>query len=138
MKTKKIVCVWIGTAATEEALYHDYLNFDYDDEGEAQSPFGNDAELEFYEEDFMESWWFEKLSLDNIIEYKDNLLDAKYFFDDLLAQIKTIDLNNRNFISFLFGETGNNAANEILFDYKGIEAKSQTLAFVFRKEYVIN
>lgn len=106
---KKIICVWIGTFESQDKLYESYLNFDY--ENEYESEFAKDAGLEYYDEDFMESWWFDKLGLNKLTEYKEVLLESEYFFDELIAELKTKDLTNRNFISFLFGENGEYSTN---------------------------
>ncbi|WP_405576889.1 immunity 22 family protein [Winogradskyella sp. Asnod2-B02-A] len=132
---KKIICVWIGTFKSEDNLYKNYLNVDYTNDDEPESEFGKDAELEYYDEDFMESWWFNQLDLNNITEYKDDLLDSEYFFDDLIKELKNRDLTNRNSISFLFGEKGAHPTNEILFKYNGMESNEKPIEFVFRKEY---
>ena len=118
--TKKIICVWIGTFKSEDKLYKSYLNFDYTND-----------------EDFMESWWFSKLELNELTEYKDDLLDSEYFFDELIAELKNRDLTNRNSISFLFGEKGAYPTNEILFEYNGMESNNKPIEFVYRKEYEV-
>nr|WP_320119505.1 immunity 22 family protein [uncultured Marinifilum sp.] len=132
---KKIICVWIGTFESEDKLYTNYLNFNYENEDEPESEFAKDSELEYYDEDYMESWWFSKLELNKLTEYKDDLLDSEYFFDELIAELKNRDLSNRNSISFLFGENGENATNEMLFEYNGMEMKDKPIEFVFKKEY---
>ncbi|REG89167.1 immunity 22 family protein [Winogradskyella sediminis] len=133
--TKKIICVWIGTFESEDELYKNYLNFDYENDDNPESEFAKDSELEYYDEDFMESWWFSKLELNKLTEYKDDLLDSEYFFDELIAELKNRDLTTRNSISFLFGENGENATNETLFEYNGMEMKDKPIEFVFKKEY---
>lgn len=135
MSTKKIICVWIGNYKSEEDFYQDYLRFNYENEENPISKFGIDAELEYYDQDFMESWWFEKLEINNLVEYQDELLDSKYFFDDLLIELKERNLKNINYISFLFGEIGSNPTNEILFEYSGLKSTEKPIEFVFKKEY---
>ncbi|WP_299387589.1 immunity 22 family protein [uncultured Lacinutrix sp.] len=132
---KKVICVWIGTFKSENELYQNYLNFDYENEDDPKSKFGKDAELEYYDEDFMESWWLEDISLNNLIEHKDNILDSEYFFEELIAELKHWNLTNKNSITFLFGEDGEHATNDMLFDYNGMKSKDKPIAFVFRKEY---
>jgi len=133
--TKKIICVWIGTFESEDKLYKNYLNFDYENDDEPESEFAKDSELEYYDEDFMESWWFSKLELNKLTEYKDDLLDSEYFFDELIAELKNRDLTKRNSISFLFGENGEHSTNEMLFEYNGMKINNKPIEFVFRKEY---
>ena len=135
--TKKIICVWIGTFKSEDELYKNYLNFDYTNDDEPESEFAKDSGLEYYDEDFMESWWFSKLELNELTEYKDHLLDSEYFFDELMAELKNRDLTNRNSISFLFGEKGAYSTNEILFEYNGMEPNNKPIEFVYRKEYEV-
>ena len=135
---KKIICIWIGTFESENKLYKNYLSFDYENEDESESEFGKDSELEYYDEDFMESWWFKKLTLDNLVEHKNDLLDSEYFFDELIAELKNRDLTNRNSISFLFGENGEHSINEMLFEYNGMKMNNKRIEFVFRKEYEPN
>ncbi|MBR9846973.1 MAG: hypothetical protein GYB35_13095 [Algicola sp.] len=132
---KKIICVWIGTFESKKKLHQNYLNFDYENEEEPESEFAKDTGLEYYDEDFMESWWFNELNLNELSEYKDDLLDSEYFFDELITELEKRNLDNRNFISFLFGENGINSTNEILFEYKGIETNDKPIEFVFKKEY---
>jgi hypothetical protein len=132
---KKIICVWIGTFESEDKLYENYLNFDYENESEPGSEFGKDTGLEYYDEDFMESWWFDKLELNKLTEYKDVLLESEYFFDELIVKLKTNDLTNRNFISFLFGENGEHSTNEMLFDYSGMSKNNKPIEFILKKEY---
>lgn len=135
MSITKIICVWIGTFKTEKEFYQNYLKFDYENEDNSISQFGKDAELEYYDEDYIESWWFEKLEINNLIENQEGLLDSKYFFEELITELKKRNLNNRNFISFLFGEVGTNQTNEILFQYEGINSTEKPIEFVFKKEY---
>ncbi|WP_298121106.1 immunity 22 family protein [Flavobacterium sp.] len=133
MSTKKIVCVWIGKNASEKEFYQEYLQFDY--ENDEVSNFGKEAALDYYDEDFIESWWFKKLEVAKLIEYKEELLDSEFFFDDLLRELEHKNLEDKNFITFLFGEISNNSANEFLFNYKVLSSPSNTLEFVFKKEY---
>jgi hypothetical protein len=133
MTKKKIICVWIGTQTSESKLYQEYLQFDY--ENDEISTFGKEAALEYYDEDFIESWWFEKLELSKLNEYREELLDAEFFFDELLLELKHKNLENKNFITFLFGEISNNSVNEFLFDYKDMTSTSKVLEFVLKKEY---
>jgi hypothetical protein len=135
MSITKIICVWIGTFKTEKEFYQNYLKFDYENEDNSISQFGKDAELEYYDEDYIESWWFEKFEINNLIENQEDLLDSKYFFEELITELKKRNLNNRNFISFLFGEVGTNQTNEILFQYEGINSTEKPIEFVFKKEY---
>lgn len=135
MSKKKVICVWIGSFTTEKEFYHNYLRFDYENENNPISKFGKDIELEFYDEDYLESWWFEKLEINNLIENKEDILDAEYFFDDLITELKKRNLSYKNFISFLFGEKGSNPTNEILFQYEGIKSQEKPVEFVFKKEY---
>lgn len=135
MKTEKIVCVWIGYCATAADLYADYLDCNYDDEDQPISKFGKDAGLLYYDEDAMESWWFLELTVDRVIEYKDNLPDNELYFDDLLAALQRKDFGSTNFISFMFGESGAHETNEMLFAYEGIPGHTKALTFVFRKTY---
>ena len=111
--SKKIICVWIGTFESEDKLYKNYLNFDYNNDDEPESDFAKDSGLKYYDEDFIESWWFSKLELNKLIEYKDDLLDSEYFFDELIEELKSRDLSTRNSISFLFGEDGKNSIDGI-------------------------
>ncbi|MBR9847706.1 MAG: hypothetical protein GYB35_17155, partial [Algicola sp.] len=101
----------------------------------SESKFGKDAELGFYDEDFMESWWFEKLDLDNLTKYREDLLESEYFFNELILELKTRELSNRNSISFLFGENSQNPTNEMLFEYEGMKTIDKPIEFVFKKEY---
>lgn len=133
MSTKKIICVWIGTNPSEKDFYQNYLVFDY--ENDEISKFGKEAALDYYDEDFIESWWFEKLEIAKLKEYKENLLDYEFFFDDLLLELEHKKIEDKNFITFLFGEISTNTTNEFLFDYKGMTATSSNLEFVFKKEY---
>ncbi|MEO1033257.1 MAG: immunity 22 family protein [Bacteroidota bacterium] len=132
---KKVICFWIGTFESENKLYQNYLNFDYENENEPESEFGKDAGVEYYDEDFMESWWFDELNLNKLNDYKDDLLDSEYFFNELIAELKNRDLTNRNFISFMFGENGEYSTNEMLFEYNGMNINNKPIAFVFKKEY---
>ena len=133
--TEKIICVWIGTFESEDELYKNYLNFNYENDDEPESKFAKDSGLEYYDEDFMESWWFSKLELNKLNEYKNDLLDSEYFFDELIVELKNRDLTNRNSISFLFGENGEHSTNEMLFEYNGMEMNNKPIEFVFRKKY---
>lgn len=133
--TKKVICVWIGTFESEDKLYEDYLNIDYENDDNSESKFAKDAGIGDYDEDFMESWWFDNLELNKLIEYKEDLLDAEYFFDELIAELRNRDLTKRNTISFLFGEKGTYPTNEMLFEYNGAKVSNKPIEFVFRKEY---
>jgi hypothetical protein len=133
--TKKIICIWIGTFESEDKLYKSYLKFDYENDDNPKSQFAKDAELEYYDEDFMESWWFNNLELKKLIEYKEDLLDSEYFFDELITELKNRDLTNRNSISFLFGDNGEYSTNEMLFKYNGMKMNDKPIEFVFKKEY---
>jgi hypothetical protein len=133
--TKKIIWVWIGTFKSEDKFYKNYLKFNYEKEDQPESEFGKDSGLDYYDEDFMESWWFSKLELNKLNEYKDDLLDSEYFFDEPIAELKKRDLTNRNSISFLFGENGEHPTNEMLFEYNEKELNDKPIEFVFKKEY---
>ena len=133
MAKKKIICVWIGTQTSESKLYQEYLQFDY--ENDEISNFGKEAALDYYDEDFIETWWFEKLEIAKLHEYKDELLDSEFFFEELLSELEHKNLEDKNFITFLFGEISSNAVNEFLLDYKGLTTPNNALEFVFKKEY---
>lgn len=135
---KKIICVWIGTFESEDELYKNYLNLNYENDDEPKSEFAKDSGLEYYDDDFMESWWFNKLESNKLKEYKDDLLDSEYFFDELILELNNRDLTNRNSITFLFGENGEFPTNQMLFKYKGIIKKDKPIEFVFQKEYQVN
>ncbi|RYY93765.1 MAG: hypothetical protein EOO11_19180 [Chitinophagaceae bacterium] len=47
------VALWVGNFSDESAL-RSYVDLQYDDEGEATSPFAQDAGLEWYDEDLVE------------------------------------------------------------------------------------
>jgi hypothetical protein len=136
MSKKKIICVWIGTFELENEFYQDYMKFNYDKE-DSISKFGIDIGLDFYDEDYIESWWFEKLEINHLMECQESLLDSNYFFGELITELKKRNLTNKNFISFLFGEIGTHPANEILFEYIGTKSTEKSIEFVFRKEYEI-
>ncbi|WP_298902189.1 immunity 22 family protein [uncultured Psychroserpens sp.] len=132
---KKIICVWIGTFESEDKLYKDYLSFNYENDDEPESKFAKDSGLGYYDEDFMESWWFNTLELNELVQYRDDLPDTEYFFDELIMELEKHDLSNRNSISFLFGEYGEHITNEMLFEYNGMHINSKQIEFVFKKEY---
>ena len=134
---KKIICVWIGTFQSEDNFYNDYLNFNYENDDYAESGFSKDAELDYYDEDFMESWWFDSLEIKELIKHKECLLDSEYFFDDLITELKKSKLKDRNTISFLFGQSGHNSTNEELFEYNGIVKFDKPIEFIFKKEYEV-
>ena len=136
--TKKVICVWTGSFDSEEQFYNDYLCVNYDNEDAPTSLFGKDTKIDYYDEDFIESWWFKQLDLDVLNEYKNDLLDAEYFFDDLIEQLKTLDLTKWNTITFLFGEIGTYPTNEFLFNYESPSTKDVPIDFVFKKEYQLN
>ena len=136
--TKKIICVWIGAFDSETDFYSDYLAHNYDNIDHPESKFGKDAELEYFDEDFIESWWFEKLTIENLVEYKTGLLEYSYFFEELLTVLKQKDLAQKNTITFLYGEKSSNSTNEMLFKYQGMKNTNKPIEFVFRKEYIIN
>ncbi|MCO6173950.1 immunity 22 family protein [Flavobacterium sp. NRK F10] len=135
MTTKKIICVWIGTYNSEKEFYQEYLKFDYENEDEPTSQFGKDVELEYYDEDYIESWWFKKLEINNIIQNQDVLPDSQYFFEELISELKKKDLNTFTFITFLFGEIGTYETNEMLFEYSGMRSTEKPVEFIFKKEY---
>ncbi|MDP8170374.1 immunity 22 family protein [Pasteurella skyensis] len=126
-----VVCVWIGYFSSEEELYDNYLSFNY--ENEEVSRLCKDTGLDYYDEDFIESWWCETLEINNLLNNKDYLFDSKYFFDELIAKLKELDLAQYNSISFLFGTQDQ---NENLFAYQGMTMKNAPIQFVFKKEYV--
>ncbi len=129
----KVVCVWIGEFDLRENFYNDYLSFNYEDDEISQ--FAKDAKLEYYNEDFIESWWFEKLSISELKENKDIVLDSEYFFNDLIAELTKQNISNYNTITFLFGESGENGFNEDLFDYKNMNNQIKSIKFIFKKVY---
>jgi len=128
----KVVCVWIGEFDSKENFYNEYFSFNYEDDDISQ--FAKDSELEYYDEDFIESWWFEKLSISELKENKDVVLDSEYFFDDLIVELSKQNISTYNTITFLFGEKGENGSNQDLFDYESSNDK-KTIRFVFKKEY---
>ncbi|MDP8051714.1 immunity 22 family protein [Pasteurella atlantica] len=77
-----VVCVWIGYFSSEEELYDNYLSFNY--ENEEVSRLCKDTGLDYYDEDFIESWWFETLEINNLLNNKDYLSDSEYFLMNLL------------------------------------------------------
>ncbi len=131
----KVVCAWIGTFESEKDFYANYLSFKSADEEEDNldlSEFAIDANIGWYDEDFIESWWFEKLEINKLQEYRTALLDSEYFFDDLIAELKTCDISNYNIITFLFGKKG---VNEMLFHYKNPFRKNVPIKFILKKQY---
>jgi len=128
----KVVCVWIGEFDSKENFYNEYFSFNYEDDDISQ--FAKDSELEYYDEDFIESWWFEKLSISELKENKDVVLDSEYFFDDLIVELSKQNISTYNTITFLFGEKGENGSNQDLFDYESSNDQ-KTIRFVFKKEY---
>ncbi|MVO07540.1 hypothetical protein GOQ30_00010 [Flavobacterium sp. TP390] len=128
----KVVCVWIGEFDSKENFYNKYFSFNYEDDDISQ--FVKDSELEYYDEDFIESWWFEKLSISELKENKEVVLDSEYFFDDLIVELSKQNISTYNTITFLFGEKGENASNQDLFDYESSNDQ-KTIRFVFKKEY---
>ena len=137
MGKKKIICVWIGKFESEKDFYQDYLRINYDDNGNSISRFGVDAGLENYDQDFMESWWFEKFDVNKLIEFKEDLLDSDYFYEELIAELRTRNPNDINFISFIFGELSENPINEILFEYNETYSIQKTIEFILKKEYIL-
>ena len=131
---KKIICAWIGTFKSEEELHRNYLEINYANQDNPESQFGRDVGLEYYDEDFMESWWFENLELNIVSERNGALPDSKHFYDDLVNELKTRSFTNRNSITFMFGDE---SSNELLFNYSGMDSTEKPIEFVFRKEYVI-
>jgi hypothetical protein len=129
---EKVICVWLGNATSKETLFRDYLAFKYDEDENASSQFGSETGLDYYDEDFMESWWDDNLDLSFIDSRKNGLLDAKHFNQELIEHLKDIDFTKFNFISFLYGEKSNNAK---LFNYKSERIKSTHLKLVFKKAY---
>lgn len=138
---KKVVCVWIGTFPVEKEFYQDYfeLKYDEEDEDKVESKFGNDVGLDWYDHDFRESWWFEKLEWSKILSYKEGLLQQEYFFDEVVEALKKQDLKKYNTLTFLYGEKGKSSFNERLFEY--VEPldignrKSKPIKFLLKKEY---
>lgn len=124
---KKVVCVWIGKTESEKILHDKYLKF-----GNKVSKFGIDASIEWYDEDFMESWWYEKLDTDTLIRDKETILDPEYFYDDMIEKLKNEDLSAYNTIHFLFGSERDNL---FLFNFNNQPKNTENLKFVFRKEF---
>ncbi|WP_299123415.1 immunity 22 family protein [uncultured Tenacibaculum sp.] len=135
LSNKKIIYAWIGTFKSEKKLYEKYLNIDYSNDDLPQSKFGKDVGLEYYDDDFMESWWFKKLNLNELKEYKEDLLDSEHFFDELIIELSKRNLDKRNTILFLFGENGENPINEVLFNHNNHSVNNKRIEFIFRKEY---
>jgi hypothetical protein len=131
---EKIVCVWLGSFKDKDEFYGKYLDINYR-QSPSTSTFGKDAGLGRYDEDFIESWFFENLSLDNLSKNREILLDSEYFFDALLQELSQKDLNYRNTITFLFGMGGHNTINKQLFEYKGMQTADKAIEFVFSKKY---
>lgn len=135
MQDKKIVAVWIGKFPDENTFYRKYMSTEYDEDGNSFSAFGTDVQLEYFDEDFIESWWFEQLDMKTLLEYKPGLLDQEYFFDQVEAALQKVNLSDFNTITFLFGETKSYGVNKDLFDYKGMDGTGKPIEFLLKVEY---
>ncbi len=134
----QVICVWLGKHSSEDHFYDKHLAIDYTDEDHANSPFGQDALLTYYDEDFVESWWANPLTLEFLDQQQEMLLHANYFFDDLRKVLVKLELSNYNAITFMFGEAGVNGFNQELFSYEGRQQADSPTVFVFKKEYVLS
>lgn len=108
---QKVVCVWIGKFPSKEEFYHSFLAMKYETEDDIYSEFGKTVGLNWYDEDFIECWWFEKLDFDTLEKYRKGILHHEYFYDDLLQLLYSIEIENFNSITFLFGEKAKYSIN---------------------------
>ncbi len=133
--TQHIVCVWLGKFTSKDFFYNNYLAFDYEDQDDTiVSPFGKDAGLRWYDEDFIESCWRGEMTMSELQNSRTGLLDSDHFFDDLLVELRKVDLSDFNTITFLFGDKNGRGVNTDLFDYDWTSAVSP-LRFVMKKVY---
>lgn len=132
MKTQKAVAVWLANFKTEDELRQDYLYIDYEKD-DANSLFGNEIKVDYYDEDFMESWWFESLDLDVLETHSEVILHSEHFYADFLEQLDATVLAKYNTLIFLFGEQGEYPINEFLFESTAFKQKETSIQFVYRK-----
>lgn len=111
------------------------MAFNYKDEDNPTSKFSEDSEVYWFDEDFIESWWFEKIDLITLKKYGTGFFDEACFFDEFMTKVQGYNLDNWNSVIFLFGKQ--NGANEKLFQYSGMSSKSKVIEFVFRKTYEV-
>lgn len=127
----RVVCVWAGSFASEQD-HRDYMDMQYDDDGDATSRFGIDTGLEWYDEDFLESWWIEGFSAEKLETYVRGVLHSDVFYDELKDIVAG---QNANVFVFMFGERGEYPTNEELFDYDGHCSDGAKVVHVFKKTY---
>jgi len=126
----RVVCVWAGSFASEDD-YRCYMAMHYDDD-DAKPRFGIDTGLEWYDEDFLESWWIEGFSTEKLEIYVRGVLHSDVFYDELKDVIAR---HEANAFIFMFGEHGEDPINKELFDYDGRCGRDAKVVHIFKKAY---
>jgi hypothetical protein len=75
--TEKKVSIWFGKFSSREA-FEEYIELEYDDEGDATSQFLKDFDIEFIDEDFQEVSSEENMTIDEAIigfSYAESFID---------------------------------------------------------------
>lgn len=65
--SKKKVSIWFGKFPSQQA-FDDYLALEYDEEGDATSPFLKDFDIEYLDEDFQEVSFEEGVTIQKALE----------------------------------------------------------------------
>ena len=96
------VGVWLGYFPSESALYHDFFAWDYADEDHSTSPFTLASGIKWYDEDFIESWWFDELTLERLNNNVQGLPNHYWFWEGVNQTLASQELSAYNTITFLF------------------------------------
>lgn len=131
-KNHRIVSIWVGNFKSEIEL-NKYMQFEYDNNGDAYSKFVEHSQLEWFDEDYMEIHFLQHPMIKNIEYIKNHFLDADLFFDDFLKSLETIDTTSFNSLIFLYGKKG---INEALFEHlDSTSLETHPIQLVFKKVY---
>ncbi|HZY79482.1 MAG TPA: immunity 22 family protein [Cyclobacteriaceae bacterium] len=131
MAKQFITAIWLGKFNSSAEL-REYVAFNYENEDDVSSKFANDIGLPYFDEDFMESVFYN--SQPEILDY----LGRRSFVDnkEVLSKVTSMGLGDNNSVISITGFKDRGLVNEELFDYQPVQIEKDYLVFVglFRGE----
>jgi hypothetical protein len=130
--TKEFVTgIWLARFDNKDEL-REYVSFDYENEDDVTSRFATDIGLSYFDQDFMESVFFDSPSAMHDYIGRKDFVNNK----ELSSKFASIEIGDQNSVISILGIKGDGLVrggglvNEELFHYKPIPIDNGYLTFV--------